>query len=417
MGKHNKVFSQAVSETKYFILGVGLVLSLVVVVPTFAQFGSMGGGAPIGGGQQMGGQQPGAQMGGSGGGMGGGQQPGGFGGGMGGGQQFGGQQMGGQQGGQGGFPGQGKGVQGGFPGQGKGVEGGFPGTGQGLNKDFGFDKNLKQFGEDFGKEADSLNEKFSKQKPAFEGEENLKDKFKKPLFGEGEGEQSSFGKKPAQFQEGEQGMLFDQKKGFAGQFGKMPPSKKINKQLRPKLDAAKFTKTYVSALLKLEGGTNEKTGKVTKGVIETLTDKIVKAKTAKKAFSLAVSAAKALKTSCRATMVPPNMPVMVDIEEFDCQSVLEDAMAGFEELVTETEDDNGKTVLEYDVDGAVKLVSDAATEIDTAISTVKSAIEAAVEEENAAMEEEQQMFQEEGEIPTTGGSIFDVDPLPGVMPK
>lgn len=84
MAKNKKVFSEAVSEMKHFLLGAALVLTLIAVVPVLAQFGGGGGGgggAPIGGGGGGGG---GAPIGGGGGGGGaalppagnqGGQQP------------------------------------------------------------------------------------------------------------------------------------------------------------------------------------------------------------------------------------------------------------------------------------------------------------------------------------------------------
>lgn len=105
MGKNKKVFLEAVSDMKHFLLGSALVLTLVTVVPALAQFGGAppgGGSAPSGGGAPIGGSAPTNQSQPSGGLTGGSQPTGGTqpSGGFTGGSQQGGQQIGGQQGGQ-----------------------------------------------------------------------------------------------------------------------------------------------------------------------------------------------------------------------------------------------------------------------------------------------------------------------------
>lgn len=270
MGKNKKVFMQALSEMKYFLLGSALVLALVTVMPALAQQGPSGGGA--GGGMQGGG---------AGGGMGGGQQLGGVGGG---GQQLGG--MGGQQ--QGGMGGQGMGMQGTgtqgisgvqrgvgsgtsmnrtgqgmqFPGQGQGVQGGFPGQGQGVQGGF----------------------------PGGNGASSSKKLM--PGAGQGQGQGQGFG------------MGFGMGQNLQG--SKMK-----------KLDAAKLNKRFAKGLTLVQ---KAKTG------FDALSKKVTAAKTDKKAFSLISKEVAKIGKMCTYFNLSSVAQLELDVEEFDCPSYLDDLM-------------------------------------------------------------------------------------------
>ena len=183
-------------------------------------------------------------------------------------------------------------------------------------------------------------------------------------------------------QMGNQGMMNNNQQNQMGNQRMMN-----QKMAQPKLDSAKISKAYDKAL----AGVQKANG--------TFATKVASAKTAKKVLSLAKTALmNGGKLACGNATRIPNLPVEVDMEEFDCQGYMQEQAMAYRELVESLSVAEDKTEEKEIADAAIELVNETLGELSTAISDTKDGVLSAIEEANS----QEDIIEEESDFQNIG---------------